>query len=158
MGLTAEKVAAAQWKVTREAQDAFALASHQKALAAMAAGEFADEMTPVEIVERCPNLATGEVNIKTRTVNLDEGARPDTSLEAWPSSSRYSPPRAASPPATARRPATAPGADPGLREGRQAVRLEAAGPFRQLRGARRAAEIMGIGPIEAIPRRCARPG
>jgi acetyl-CoA acyltransferase len=46
MGLTAEKVAA-QWKVSREAQDAFALASHQKALKAMAAGEFKDEMTPV---------------------------------------------------------------------------------------------------------------
>ena len=59
MGLTAEKVAA-QWKVTREAQDAFALASHQKALKAMAAGEFTDEMTPIEIVERFPNLVTGE--------------------------------------------------------------------------------------------------
>jgi acetyl-CoA acyltransferase len=80
MGLTAEKVAT-QWKVTREAQDAFALASHQKALKGMAAGEFDAEMTPIEIVERFPNLATGEVGTKTRTVKLDEGARPDTSLE-----------------------------------------------------------------------------
>src|SRR3954453_22612220 len=45
MGLTAEKVAQ-QWKIPREAQDAFALASHQKALAAQASGEFADEITP----------------------------------------------------------------------------------------------------------------
>ncbi|XAH22969.1 acetyl-CoA C-acyltransferase [Xylophilus sp. GW821-FHT01B05] len=80
MGLTAEKVAQ-QWKVSREAQDAFALQSHQRALAAQAAGEFADEITPIEVTERTPNLETGEVSSKARTVNLDEGARPDTSLE-----------------------------------------------------------------------------
>lgn len=45
MGLTAEKVAQ-QWKVTREAQDAFALESHRRAIAAQQAGEFADEITP----------------------------------------------------------------------------------------------------------------
>jgi len=81
MGLTAEKVAQ-QWKVAREAQDAFALASHHKALAAQQAGEFKDEITPVEVVQRTPDLATGEVRTKTRTVDLDEGARADTSLEA----------------------------------------------------------------------------
>src|SRR5438552_12149563 len=80
MGLTAEKVAQ-QWKVSREDQDAFALASHQKAVAAQQAGFFKDEMTPVEIIERFPNLATGQIEIKTRTVSQDEGARPDTSLE-----------------------------------------------------------------------------
>ena len=48
MGLTAEKVAQ-QWKVSREAQDAFALQSHQRALAAQQAGEFADEITPIEV-------------------------------------------------------------------------------------------------------------
>jgi acetyl-CoA acyltransferase len=81
MGLTAEKVAQ-QWKVAREAQDAFALASHHKALAAQQAGEFKDEIIPVEVVQRTPDLATGEVRTKTRTVDLDEGARADTSLEA----------------------------------------------------------------------------
>ena len=80
MGLTAEKVAQ-QWKVSRQAQDEFALQSHQKALAAQAAGEFADEITPVEVVEKFPNLATGELDVRTRTVSLDEGPRPDTSLE-----------------------------------------------------------------------------
>jgi acetyl-CoA acyltransferase len=55
--------------------------SHQKALAAMAAGEFTDEMTPVEVVDRQPDLATGACVTKTRTVSLDEGPRPDTSLE-----------------------------------------------------------------------------
>ncbi|KAA0180990.1 MULTISPECIES: acetyl-CoA C-acyltransferase [Cupriavidus] len=80
MGLTAEQVAR-KWQVSREDQDAFALASHQKALAAQQAGEFADEITPVEIVEKLPNLASGEVELKTRTLSLDEGPRPDTSLE-----------------------------------------------------------------------------
>jgi acetyl-CoA acyltransferase len=80
MGLTAEKVAQ-QWKVSREAQDAFALASHQKALAAQKAGKFADEITPIEVTDRTPNLETGESVAKTRTVSLDEGARPDTSIE-----------------------------------------------------------------------------
>ena len=53
MGLTAEKVAQ-QWKVSREAQDAFALQSHQRRWRRMAAGEFADEMTPVEVIDRLP--------------------------------------------------------------------------------------------------------
>ncbi|MFC4421745.1 acetyl-CoA C-acyltransferase [Cupriavidus pampae] len=80
MGLTAEKVAN-QWKVSREDQDAFALASHQKAMAAQQAGEFSDEITPIEIIEKFPDLASGQVSIKTRTLSLDEGPRPDTSLE-----------------------------------------------------------------------------
>ena len=58
MGLTAEKVAL-QWKVSREAQDAFAVESHRRALAAIAAGEFSDETTPVEVTFRAPDLATG---------------------------------------------------------------------------------------------------
>ncbi len=81
MGLTAEKVAA-QWKVTRERQDAFALESHRRAVAAQQAGEFADEITAVDVVTRRPNLDTGEVDVSTRTVGLDEGPRADTTLEA----------------------------------------------------------------------------
>jgi len=80
MGLTAEKVAT-QWKVSRAAQDAFAVQSHAKALAAMKAGDFAAEMTPVEVSERTPDLASGAVVTTVRTVSLDEGARADTSIE-----------------------------------------------------------------------------
>ena len=80
MGLTAEKVAQ-QWKVSREAQDAFAVESHRRAIAAMQSGQFKDEITPIEIEERNLDLASGKVNISTRTVDLDEGARPDTTLE-----------------------------------------------------------------------------
>jgi len=81
MGLTAENVAK-QWKVSREAQDQFALESHQRAIAAQLAGEFNDETTPVEILERRPNLATGQIDISRRTVDRDEGARADSSLAA----------------------------------------------------------------------------
>ena len=80
MGLTAEKVAQ-QWKVSREAQDQFACQSHQRALAAMQAGEFAREITPVEVSERSVDLASAQVSVTPRTVSLDEGARPDTSME-----------------------------------------------------------------------------
>ena len=80
MGLTAERVAR-DWKVSRADQDAFALESHRRALAAIAAGEFAAEMTPITVVERSVNLETAEPSQRTRTVNLDEGPRADTSLE-----------------------------------------------------------------------------
>ena len=80
MGLTAEKVAT-QWKVSREAQDAFAVESHRRALAAQAAGHFAAETTPVNVVDRAPDLVTGNVIETQRTVSVDEGARADTSME-----------------------------------------------------------------------------
>ena len=81
MGLTAEKVAS-QWQVSREAQDEFALQSHLKALKAQQTGEFSDETVPVDVIDRSPNLATGEVIHKTRTVSLDEGPRAETTLAA----------------------------------------------------------------------------
>jgi acetyl-CoA acyltransferase len=80
MGLTAEMVAR-QWKVSREAQDAFALASHQKALAAQAAGEFNQEIFPVDVESRAVNPERGQVDVKTRAFDRDEGPRADTTLE-----------------------------------------------------------------------------
>jgi len=80
MGLTAEKVAE-RWKISREAQDEFALQSHLKAIAAQQAGEFTDEITPVTVLEKRPDLASGEVVTDSRVITLDEGPRPDTSLE-----------------------------------------------------------------------------
>lgn len=81
MGITAEKVAE-EWKVSREDQDAFALASHQKALAAIAAGEFRDEITPYEVIARVPDIAGNTVRVKRTLVEIDEGPRADTSMEA----------------------------------------------------------------------------
>jgi acetyl-CoA acyltransferase len=80
MGITAEKVAE-EWKVGREDQDAFALASHQKAIAAIAAGEFRDEISPYEVISHLPDLAGNAVRLKQKLVDTDEGPRPDTSLE-----------------------------------------------------------------------------
>jgi len=81
MGITAERVAA-QWKVTREEQDAFAVASHQKAAAAIAAGHFKDEILPYEIASSTPDLATGKVLHRKKVADTDEGPRPDSSLES----------------------------------------------------------------------------
>ncbi len=81
MGLTAEKVAL-QWKVSRDAQDEFALRSHQKAVAAQLAGGFNDEICAVDVVEKFPNLVTGEILVKSRKISQDEGPRADSSLEA----------------------------------------------------------------------------
>jgi acetyl-CoA acyltransferase len=151
MGLTAEKVAT-QWKVTREAQDAFALASHQKALKAMAAGEFTAEMTPIEIVDRFPDLATGEVGTKTRTVKLDEGARPDTSLEGL---AKLKPVFAAKGSVTAGNSSqTSDGAGALILASEKAVRqfnLQPLARFVSFASRGVPPEIMGIGPIEAIP-------
>ncbi len=80
MGLTAEKVAQ-QWKISREAQDEFSVKSHQKAMAAIAAGHFKDEIAAMTISERFPNLESGEIIAKSRNAETDEGPRADTSME-----------------------------------------------------------------------------
>ena len=80
MGITAEKVAQ-QWKVTREEQDAFAVASHQKASQAIASGGFKDEILPYEIESASPDLASGQVVRRSRLADTDEGPRPDSSAE-----------------------------------------------------------------------------
>ena len=80
MGITAEKVAE-EWKVSREDQDAFALASHQKALAAQAAGEFKEEISPYGVISRQPVLGGEKIQQRELVVEHDEGPRPDTSAE-----------------------------------------------------------------------------
>jgi acetyl-CoA acyltransferase len=80
MGITAEKVAE-QFNVSRADQDAFAVESHRKALAAIAAGEFNDEIAPFTLDDHYPDLATGQIKNDTRTISQDEGPRADTSLE-----------------------------------------------------------------------------
>jgi acetyl-CoA acyltransferase len=81
MGITAEKVAS-EWKVAREDQDAFALESHRRAVAATASGAFAAEISPIEVTQRTPDLESGEVRYSKKTLRQDEGPRADTSLEA----------------------------------------------------------------------------
>jgi acetyl-CoA acyltransferase len=151
MGLTVEKVAA-QWKVSREDQDAFAMGSHRKALKAMAAGDFAAEMTPIAVIDRFPDLATGETGTTSRTVNLDEGARPDTSLEGL---AKLRPVFAAKGSVTAGNSSqTSDGAGALILASEKAVRqfdLKPLARFVSYAARGVAPEIMGIGPIEAIP-------
>ena len=80
MGITAEKVAQ-RWQVSREAQDLFATDSHRKALAAIASGEFGDEIAPFTIDEKLPDLASHEIKHHARVVAVDEGPRPGTTPE-----------------------------------------------------------------------------
>jgi len=80
MGITAEKVAA-QWNISREAQDAFALRSHQRALAAIDTGAFTDEMLPYTVQRREADLSSGEVTLTSEVRSVDEGPRAETSLD-----------------------------------------------------------------------------
>ena len=151
MGLTAEKVAT-QWKVSREDQDALALASHRKAIAGQTAGEFRDETTPVDVIERLPDLASQSVDVKTRTVDTDEGARPDTSLEVL---SKLRPVFAAKGSVTAGNSSqTSDGAGALIVVSEKILKQFDLQPLARfvsfaIRGV--PPEIMGIGPKEAIP-------
>ena len=80
MGLTAERVAK-HYEISREESDKFALASHQKALAAIRDGKFEDEIVTVPVVASVPNGA-GKPTRKETEFRVDEGPRADTSYEA----------------------------------------------------------------------------
>jgi acetyl-CoA acyltransferase len=80
MGLTAERVAK-HYEITREESDAFALSSHQKALAAIEAGRFEDEIVPVKVTRTALN-GGGKPESNELEFKVDEGPRADTSLEA----------------------------------------------------------------------------
>ena len=151
MGLTAEKVAQ-QWKVTRDAQDQFAYASHMKALKAQQAGEFKAEITPVEVVSRTPNLETGELATTTRMVDTDEGARPDTTVEGL---AKLKTVFAARGTVTAGNSSqTSDGAGALILASEKAIKQFGLTPLaRFVSYAAKGVppEIMGIGPIEAIP-------
>ena len=81
MGLTAERVAV-RYGINREDQDAFSLASHQKAIAAQQAGRFAGAIVPVTVSSAVPGAKAGKPLTKETIVTEDEGPRADTSLEA----------------------------------------------------------------------------
>jgi len=152
MGITAEKVAA-QWKISREDQDAFALASNQKACAAIAAGHFKAEISPYLVSARVPNLQSGEVMVKEFLAENDEGPRSDSSIENL---ARLRPVFAARGSVTA-------GNSSQMSDGAAAVLVVSEKILRQfdLKPLARFAayavagvppEVMGIGPVEAIPR------
>jgi len=150
MGLTAEKVAL-RWNVSREDQDAFALQSHTRALAAQAAGEPLG-IAPIEVTERSADLANGTVHLQSRRVTHDEGARADTSLAAL---AKLRPVFAAKGSVTAGNSSqTSDGAGALLLVSETILRRFNLTPLARfagfsVRGV--APEVMGIGPKEAIP-------
>jgi acetyl-CoA acyltransferase len=81
MGLTAERVAR-HYEISREDQDAFALASHQKAIAAQAAGRFDEELVPVTVTKSVPGAKAGKPVVTEKVFSADEGPRADTSAQA----------------------------------------------------------------------------
>ncbi len=152
MGITAENVAQ-QWNITREQQDMFAAESHRRALRATDAGEFKAEITPYDIVEHQPDLNTREVAIRHRTATNDEGPRRDTSPEGL----------AKLRPVFAARGSVTAGNSSQMSDGAAAVvlmseaamqrfKLSPLGRFMGYAVAGVPPEIMGIGPVKAIPK------
>jgi acetyl-CoA acyltransferase len=152
MGITAENVAQ-QWSITREQQDMFAAESHRRALSAADAGEFKDEITPYDIVDRQPDLNSREIAVKHRTATVDEGPRRDTSPEGL----------ARLKPVFLNKGSVTAGNSSQMSDGAAAVVLmsEAAmqrfnlsplGRFMGYAVAGVPPEIMGIGPVKAIPK------
>jgi acetyl-CoA acyltransferase len=161
MGLTAEQVAE-RWHVSREDQDAFALRSHQRALAGQKSGEFADEILPIDVVSRHPDpdaasrpvqgSEQSDVLLTHKTVSLDEGPRADTSAEAL---ARLRPAFAAKGSVTAGNSSQmSDGAGALLVVSERALKTHGLTPIARfvsfaVKGV--PPEIMGIGPKEAIP-------
>jgi acetyl-CoA acyltransferase len=158
MGITAEKVAQ-QWKVSREDQDAFAYASHHKALAAIQSGEFRDEISPFEVVSHQPELGSGAIKEYKRLVENDEGPRPDTSEEGL---AKLRTVFAARGSVTAGNSSQmSDGAGAVMLASEKAIKEYGLTPLARFVGFAVAGvkpEIMGIGPIAAIPKALAQAG
>ncbi|MBL0029182.1 MAG: acetyl-CoA C-acyltransferase [Rhodanobacteraceae bacterium] len=158
MGITAEKVAE-QWKITRDAQDQFALASHQKAAAAIAAGEFASEILPYEIDDRLPDLDKRDVRIVRKIIKQDEGPRADTTLEALAGLKTVF--RAGGSVTAGNSSQMSDGAGAVLLASESAIKefnLTPLARFVSFAVAGVPPEIMGIGPKAAIPKACKQAG
>jgi acetyl-CoA acyltransferase len=138
--------------VSRADQDAFALASHQRALAAIAAGEFSEEITPYTLVSRLPG-ADGVVATREFVLENDEGPRADTSAEGL---ARLKPVFRAGGSVTAGNSSQmSDGAAGVLLASEQAIKDYGLVPLARFVGFSVAGvkpEIMGIGPKEAIPK------
>jgi len=150
MGLTAENVAR-RFEISREDQDAFSLRSHQRADAATREGRFTDEVLPLPVTRW--EDGNGRPQPRQSTFSADEGVRADTSLDRL----------AALPPVFARHGVVTAGNSSQTSDGAAAVVVMAAeaaehlgirplGVFRSFAVAGVPPEVMGIGPVEAIPK------
>ena len=158
MGITAEKVAE-QWQVTRDQQDAFAVASHAKALAAIANGEFADEIAPYTLADHYPDLGKRGVIDDARTIKIDEGPRAGTTADVL---GKLKPVFRVNGSVTAGNSSQmSDGAGAVLLASEQAVKDYNLKPLARFVGFAVAGvppEIMGIGPKAAIPKVCKQTG
>jgi acetyl-CoA acyltransferase len=152
MGITAEKVAE-QWHVSRADQDAFALASHQRALAAIANGDFKSEITPYNVVSHLATPGSNVVAVREALVSQDEGPRPDTSAEGL---AKLKPVFRMGGSVTAGNSSQmSDGAGAVLLASEQAIKDYGLTPLARFVGFSVAGvkpEVMGIGPKEAIPK------
>ncbi len=158
MGITAERVAE-KWKVSREDQDMFAAESHRRALRAIENGDFRNEITPYTVSDRMPDLVTREIAVKSRDVATDEGPRRDTSPEGL----------ARLRPAFALKGSVTAGNSSQMSDGAGAVVLMSEGAMQRFNAtpmgrflgyavAGVPPDIMGIGPVKAIPKVLAQAG
>jgi len=151
MGITAEKVAQ-QFHVSREDQDRFATESHHRAMQAIDAGEFEQEIEPFRMTAHVPDIATGRIALNERVVATDQGPRRDTSLQAL----------AQLKPAFALNGTVTAGNSSQMSDGAGALVLMSEAALRRYGVAPIARwlaygvagvppEIMGVGPIKAVP-------
>ena len=151
MGVTAENVAR-KYGISREDQDVFALRSHQKAAAAIKEGRFKDEILPIKVKTQEVS-EDGKVTFRDFVFDTDEGVRTDTSLEAL----------AKLRPAFSVTGSVTPGNSSPLNDGASAVvlmskekakslGLKPMATFRSFAVAGVPPELMGIGPVEAVPK------
>lgn len=151
MGLTAE-IVADKWGISGQEQLEFAYSSHQKAIAAQEAGLFDSEIVPYELSQKVPDLANGEIKNKTHLISQDEGPRADTSVEKM--AKLRSPFLAKGSVNAATCSQMSDGAAAVLVVSKAALKkynLTPIAKFRSFAVAGLAPEIMGVGPIKAIP-------
>lgn len=152
MGLTAEKVAD-KYNISREDQDAFALESHEKALKANKEGLFADEIAPITTAESVYSLETKEYSVKTNVVSQDEGPREGSNIEALGKLRTVFAQEGSVTAATSSQ----------MSDGAAAVLIASEAAVKKYKLTPKAefvayavagvpAEIMGIGPVKAIPK------
>jgi acetyl-CoA acyltransferase len=151
MGITAENVAK-RWEISREQQDEFAAESHKKAILAQQRGDFKDEISPIEITLRHTDLEHSTVIEKKKLISDDEGPRADTSYDVI---AKLKPVFAARGTVTAGNSSqTSDGAGIALLASEEALskyNLKPLGRLLSFAVAGVPPEIMGIGPIKAIP-------
>jgi len=151
MGITAEHVAK-RWEISREQQDQYAIESHRRAIEAQKNGDFKAEISPIEITDRHLDLKNTVLDINKRLISNDEGPRADTSYEAI---AKLKPVFSAKGTVTAGNSSQmSDGAGVALLANEEALNqfnLKPIGRLLSYAVAGVPPEIMGIGPIKAIP-------